>query len=797
MNVALICGGPSPERGISLNSARSVLDHLGGESIKITPIYFDHKKQPYLISPAQLYSNTPSDFDFKLHSHATKLNEKELTKTLRGTDIVFPVMHGAFGEDGQIQSFLEENSIPYIGSSAKACKIAFDKFRANEFIKQHGFFTLPSTVLKIFHNDHRQILESFFAEHKITRAIVKPATGGSSIGVFSVGNVEEALERVEHLFSKRIDTRVVVEPFCTGKEFTVIILQNRFGLPVAVMPTEIEADYTKHQIFDYRKKYLPTRQVTYHCPPRFDDITIEKIQYQAEQLFTVFGMQDYARFDGWVLPDGTVWFSDFNPISGMEQNSFLFQQASRIGMSHRDVVRYVVKRSCQRQGIRFPELAEKDVEARLPVHVLFGGTTSERQVSLMSGTNVWLKLRRSKRYAPKPFLLDCEGFVWQLPYALTLNHTVEEVADHARNAQAEIERLGRLGDRVKMRLATTEDETSESFFLPKRQTLAEFIAQAPYVFIALHGGIGENGVLQQMLETSGIAHNGSDAAASRLCMNKFMTNEAIRQLALPGVSVAPQRVMRTSDLTTMRIGAIKALWHELRSTFMAKELITKPVDDGCSSGVIRLHSAEELLRYVDLIRAKVTTVPRGTFAGQETPIDMPLEAMRDVLFEKYIETDTIRVVGNDLKVTKKSGWTEVTVGVVGRKGQMQAMSPSLTVAEGAVLSVEEKFQGGTGVNITPPPETLMTAAVTHKVRQRIATVANALELEGYARIDAFIERATGDTMVIEVNTLPGLTPSTVIYHQALAENPPQFPTSFLESVIQSSNYPAGVEKGAA
>ena len=151
---------------------------------------------------------------------------------------------------------------------------------------------------------------------------------------------------------------MVVEPFCEGIEFTTIILQNRFCMPVAVLPTEIEMDYKDHQVFDYRRKYLATRQVTYHCPPRFNDDVVERIQIQAEQLFTVLGMRDFARFDGWVMPDGNLWFSDFNPISGMEQNSFLFQQSSRIGMSHRDLLRFIVRNACRRYNINFSKKFE-------------------------------------------------------------------------------------------------------------------------------------------------------------------------------------------------------------------------------------------------------------------------------------------------------------------------------------------------------------------------------------------------------------------------------------------------------
>ena len=385
MKIALLCGGPSAERGISLNSARTVMDHLGGDGIEIVPIYFDYKKKAYHISPAQLYSNTPSDFDFKLQETARYLSKTSLKQLLKSVDIAFPVMHGAFGEDGQIQKILDRLKVPYAGSPAEACKRCFDKFEANEFIRERGFYAPPSMVLKITQNEKEQraLLADFFKKNMVKRAVVKPATGGSSIGVYSVGTAGEAYEKARSLFGRRVDTRVVVEPFCEGTEFTVIILQNRFGMPVAILPTEIETSYEGHQVFDFRKKYLPTRQVRYHCPPRFDNETIEKIQVQAEQLFTVLGLRDFARFDGWLLPDGKLWFSDFNPISGMEQNSFLFQQSSRVGFSHRNLLRFIVKRVAERSGLEMPKAKEAETFKRKPVQVLFGGQTSERQVSLM------------------------------------------------------------------------------------------------------------------------------------------------------------------------------------------------------------------------------------------------------------------------------------------------------------------------------------------------------------------------------------------------------------------------------
>ncbi len=790
MKIALLCGGPSLERGISLNSARSVLDHLGGDGVEIVPIYFDYKKRAYLLSPGQLYSNTPSDFDFKLQQTAKALSATGLKEILKNVDLAFPAIHGAFGEDGQVQKLLERMGVPYVGSSAEACRLFFDKYEANRFIAGKGFFALPSAVLKINASEvENQIaIERFFKAHRLTRAVVKPATGGSSIGVFSVRSEAEAFEKMKLLFGRRMDTRVVLEPFCEGTEFTVIVLQNRFGMPVAVLPTEVETDYTENQIFDYRKKYLPTRQVHYHCPPRFDNETIERIQVQAEQLFTVLGMRDFARIDGWLLPDGKIWFSDFNAVSGMEQNSFLFQQAARIGFSHRDILRYVVKNACRRAGVVSPETAQRLDVQRKPVQVLFGGQTSERQVSLMSGTNAWLKLRRSHRYEPKPYFLDLHGEVWELPYALTLNHTVEEVLYNCEHAEAGEKRLKFLEEKVRLRLALEEGDVTAPFFLPKKMSLKKFIAEADFVFLGLHGGIGEDGTLQQKLTDAGVKFNGPGVAASRICMDKAETGRRLAGLEKEGIFVAPKRAVLAGHFKGFKTKDFEQYFAELQSELGAKTLIVKPQDEGCSSGIVRLFEAKDLQHYVQFVLKGAGQISVGTFRNQKDPIEMPLEPIKRLLFEQFIETDTVRVKGNRLKWRRKKGWVEVTVGVIQEGKKMHALSPSLTVAEGEVLTVEEKFQGGTGVNMTPPPEEYVKPVVLARVKKSMERVAEVLGLEGYSRLDAFIQIDTGDLILIEVNTLPGLTPSTVLFHQGLAEAKPIAPLELLEKLVENKGY---------
>ncbi|XP_043697098.1 D-alanine--D-alanine ligase A-like [Telopea speciosissima] len=129
LRVGLICGGPSAERGISLNSVRSVLDHIQGNDLHVSCYYIDCNLNAYAISSAQVYSNTPADFDFKLESLAQGFQSlSDFAEHLAASvDIVFPVIHGRFGEDGGIQELLEKVNIPFVGTPSKECRQAFDK----------------------------------------------------------------------------------------------------------------------------------------------------------------------------------------------------------------------------------------------------------------------------------------------------------------------------------------------------------------------------------------------------------------------------------------------------------------------------------------------------------------------------------------------------------------------------------------------------------------------------------------------------------------------------------------------
>ncbi|MES2272602.1 MAG: hypothetical protein V4487_00220, partial [Chlamydiota bacterium] len=547
---------------------------------------------------------------------------------------------------------------------------------------------------------------------------------------------------------------------------------------------------TSGAIFDYRRKYLPSEQTRYHCPPRFKEETIGEIQKEAERLFKAAGLRDFVRIDGWVSKEGVIRFSDLNPISGMEQNSFLFQQAAAIGFSHTEMIEYILAGALQRFGkSKLTRRFSGSEQKREPVYILMGGDTSERQVSLMSGTNVWLKLLQGSKYAPIPFLLTGEE-IWELPYAFALHHTVEEVKEHCQKGQKWLNQILPWVQVIRKNLGLTPLSLPEH---PQQMTLPTWIEKVKktdaFVFLGLHGGQGEDGTLQKELETQGISFNGSGSIASQLCMDKHKTALCIEALQDPLILAMPQISFIASSLFNKSLKELNQFWTRAALHFGTDTLIVKPQCDGCSTGVVCLHNGLDLFRYIECLCKTLRQAPIGTFKDQSSPIEMPLSAAHPFLLEPFIQTDQIQIFETEISRKIVTGWCEMTIAVLETEGRYLALNPSMTVAAAQVLSVEEKFQGGTGINITPPPDSILSTETLAQVQRGSCLVAKALGIQGYARLDLFVECSSGKIRVIEANTLPALTPSTVFYHQALSLLPPLFPKDLLAKIIEGAKCP--------
>lgn len=798
--IAIVLGGPSEERGISLNSARTIADHVAGIGARLGEIvYFDAGCVPFSIADGLLYCNTTSDFDYKLHngdgSDGVRLSREQLLARLRDVDVVFPAIHGRFGEDGQLQSLLEEAGVPYVGTGPEQCAVAFDKFRAKTALQSAGLAVVPSTLVTSEHGAAERAELLVAAYERDGGIVLKPAQSGSSIDVHVLPERERAGALLDELIERH--ERVLIQPRMTGVEYTTSVLEGPDG-PVALMPTEVELRKTRDERdhLDFERKYRYSDKVHFHCPPRIGRAPIEAIQRLAEQTFAELGLRDFARIDGWLLDDGSFAISDVNPISGMDQTSFLFVQAAQAGMNHGDVFRFLARRAARRGGASWPArpLTAAAGAARRRLPVIFGGSTAERQVSVMSGLNVWLKLQDSTRYAPEPYLLAGEDEVWRLPYSAALHHSVEEIVSVCENAAAQEPTRAALAAQIRERLALGDDDTSVRVEPPERMALERFLDGCELVFIALHGGFGEDGGLQALLDERGILYNGSGPEASRLCMDKAATGDAVAALGDPHVLTARRVRLPVPDAVDDAVAA--AIWRTVVER-CGEDAIVKPPEDGCSAGIVRLRDATELRGYLEALVAGRTELDGHGFRSlpDDQAIEMPMTPQRELLFEEFVETDDVLAVedgegGRSALLwggEHDTGWVEVTVGVIGPRGRMRALNPSVTLADNKVLSIQEKFMSGTGINLTPPPPPpagRVDPEAVLRARRNVERVAAALGLEGYARIDAFMQRDSGDVIVIEANTLPALSPATVFYHQAIAERPPIAPRAVLEQIVE-------------
>lgn len=256
-----------------------------------------------------------------------------------------------------------------------------------------------------------------------------------------------------------------------------------------------------------------------------------------------------------------------------------------------------------------------------------------------------------------------------------------------------------------------------------------------FVFIGLHGGKGENGATQGALEMLGIPYNGSSVFASALCMDKQKTKIF---LAHHGLDV-PKGIIVS-----------QAQWHMHDAAWMDQlpgefPLIVKPHDDGCSVMVSKAKNVTELNAALAAIFA----------AGKS-----------HAMIEEYVHG------------------MELTIGVVGNE-TAYALPPSQAVVADGILSIEEKFLPGAGENQTPaplPPEALTFAQKAVRKAYEVAGCS------GYARIDCFYQSASQSPtgaerlVIIEINTLPGLTPATCIFHQAAEVG--IAPAEFIELIVQ-------------
>ncbi|MFN4854358.1 MAG: D-alanine--D-alanine ligase [Bacteroidota bacterium] len=601
--------------------------------------------------------------------------------------------------------------------------------------------------------------------------------------------VEEQVGRKDVLFFESLDADhgLLIESFIRGKEFSCIVIENYLdGLnPVALPPTEI---IKGQKLFDYRSKYLPglSRKIT---PIDLPAEAIQSIREECCRLYHLFGFDAYARIDGFYGDDGKVYLNDPNTTSGMMPSSFFFHQAAEIGLNPSQFLSFIIRVSLEKRKIKSQqpffcaslihqidkalEQGNRERAQKKKVAVILGGYSSERHISVESGRNIYEKLFSSETYSPTPVFLTGSSHknrFFILPVNLLLKDNADDIRDKVLNYNRHpyLEEIGR-------ELAAITQTFTGAKELPKPIEIAftAFRDDFDAVFIALHGRPGEDGTLQAVMEKLQVPYNGSPSESSAITINKYKTNELLMQ---NGFLCAQHQLISSDEF----MAGEEACMQRIESDF-TYPFIAKPVDDGCSSAVKKIRNREELKAFATLM-----------FRQEEEPDTHASEILHIKSSEEFPRKNEM-LIESLISAEKAAHFLEITIGLMtsyDENGKLayKIFEASEALAGGEVLSLEEKFLAGEGQNITPAryaSEVTTRTRISEAVKAEILKAAQLLNLQGYARIDAFVrifDDFRTEVIFIEVNSLPGMTPATCIFHQTALEG--MTPLDFIDHILR-------------
>lgn len=303
--IIVLCGGTSAEREVSLNSGAAVQNGL-----------------------------IEAGFDAVLEDVSSIRVFLEKWPSLRA-DGVFIALHGGWGEDGRLQAALDARGIPYTGSAARACMYAMDKEITTCAFTARDIPMPPGTVITYDQNYAPEIAEAIGAWEKI---VLKPALGGSTVGVTITSSAEEALDGLNVIWD--LDTRAIVEKYIPGRELTVAVFGSRkacFAMP----PIEIRP---LSGFYDYSSKYTKGR-TEYICPAPLERETEAQLKKYACAAHMAMSCRTYSRVDFRVTDDGEVFALELNTAPGMTDTSLVPKAAEAYGLSFPQLLAKIVRDS--------------------------------------------------------------------------------------------------------------------------------------------------------------------------------------------------------------------------------------------------------------------------------------------------------------------------------------------------------------------------------------------------------------------------------------------------------------------
>lgn len=340
MKIAVVCGGLSNERDVSITSGSCVARALRekGHKVVLVDLYYGYSGD--YTDPAELFAREQEDFRYCVAEETPDIEKmladgdgsrigRNVIEICRAADISFLALHGEDGENGKLQATFDMYGIKYTGSGYLGSAIAMNKELSKIMFRYNGINTPPGIVLEKGAKSHEDV--GF-------PCVVKPCSGGSSVGTSIVHGRDEYEQALEIAF--KFENRVLVEKYVKGRELTVGVIDGKAMPVIEIIP--------KSGWYDYKNKYQAglTEEI---CPAPISEEETDKVQRLAERVSAALMIDVYCRADFLLNEaDGELYCLEANTLPGMTPTSLVPQMGAAQGMDFGEVCEKIIEVSMEK-----------------------------------------------------------------------------------------------------------------------------------------------------------------------------------------------------------------------------------------------------------------------------------------------------------------------------------------------------------------------------------------------------------------------------------------------------------------
>ncbi|WP_166849149.1 D-alanine--D-alanine ligase family protein [Isoptericola sp. BMS4] len=365
--VAVLFGGRSGEHAVSAATAAGVLRAIDRDRYDVIPVGITREGRWVLAADdperwqitdghlPEVTAESGAEVVLSLARGERSLRVLEpgqVPAVLGDVDVVFPVLHGPFGEDGTVQGLLELADVHYVGAGVLASAVGMDKHFMKLVLAGEGLAVGPYTVIRpgAWERDREAVLAA--VKPLGLPLFVKPARAGSSLGITRVDDLVDLPAAVAA--AQRHDPKVIVEAGIEGREIECAVLGGRDGgAPRASLPGEIVVDHDSHTFYDFEAKYLDEEHVDLRCPADLPEHVVAEVRAAAVRTFEAVEAEGLSRVDVFVTPDERVIVNEINTMPGFTPFSMYPRMWEASGMTYPELVDELVQLALRRPtGLR-------------------------------------------------------------------------------------------------------------------------------------------------------------------------------------------------------------------------------------------------------------------------------------------------------------------------------------------------------------------------------------------------------------------------------------------------------------